>query len=170
MTETGEAQHVIRARREKLQRLRELGVEPYAYRFEPSCSAADAKLAFSNAGEATEVNCRLAGRIRSLRPHGKTTFGDIEDRSGKIQLYFRQDVLGDRGYELAQLLDLGDWIGVEGQVFRTRAGEVTVRVERIELLAKTVRPLPFGKEETDEAGQSVIHGGFSDVESRYRQR
>ncbi len=170
MTETGEAQHVIRARQEKLQRLRELGIEPYAYRFKPSCSAADAKLAFLNDGEATEVNCRLAGRIRSLRPHGKTTFGDIEDRSGKIQLYFRRDVLGERGYQLAQLLDLGDWIGVEGQVFRTRTGEVTVRVERIELLAKTVRPLPFGKEETDEAGQSVIHGGFSDVESRYRQR
>jgi lysyl-tRNA synthetase class 2 len=170
MTETGEARHVIQARQDKLTRLRELGFEPYAYRFEPSCSAAEAIQAFLAGRETAEVNCRLAGRIRSLRPHGKTTFGHIEDRSGKIQLYFRRDVLGDRGYELVHLLDLGDWIGVEGQLFRTRTGEVTVRADRVEMLAKTVRPLPFGKEETDESGRQVIHSGFSDVESRYRQR
>ncbi|MGD8698465.1 MAG: lysine--tRNA ligase [Gemmatimonadales bacterium] len=170
MTETGEARHVIQARKEKLRRLRDLGIEPYAYRFEPSCKAAEAIKAFEELGESAEVNCRLAGRIRSLRPHGKTTFGHIEDPSGKIQVYLRRDTLGEAGYELVQLLDLGDWIGVEGQVFRTRTGEVTLRTDRIELLAKTVRPLPFGKEDTDESGRPVIHGGFSDVENRYRQR
>ena len=170
MTETGEAQHVIRARHEKLRKLHQLGIEPYGYRFEPSCGVAEAKRAFLD-GEETELsNCRLAGRIRSLRRQGKTTFGDIEDRSGKIQVYFRQDVIGHPGYELVQLLDLGDWVGVEGEVFRTRTGEVTLRAESIELLAKTIRPLPFGKEEKDETGQLVIHSGFSDVESRYRQR
>lgn len=170
MTETGEAQYVIKARREKLRRLRELRIEPYAYRFQPSCSAAEAKQAFLDGGEAADSSCRLAGRVRSLRPHGKTTFGHIEDRSDRIQVYFRRDVLGDSGYELVQLLDLGDWLGVEGEVFRTRTGEVTVRADRIELLAKSIRPLPFGKEETDESGSLIIHSGFSDVESRYRQR
>jgi len=170
MTETGEARHVIEARNEKLRRLRELGIEPYAYRFEPSCNAAEAIGSFLDRGEPDDIQCRLAGRIRSLRPHGKTTFGHIEDRSGKIQVYFRRDALGEAEYELVQLLDLGDWIGVEGQVFRTRTGEVTLRADRVELLAKTVRPLPFGKEETDESGSAVVHSGFSDVESRYRQR
>jgi lysyl-tRNA synthetase class 2 len=171
MTETGEAQHVIRARREKLQRLRELGIEPYAYGFDPTCTAEEAVRRFGEAGEKEgAVNCRLAGRVRSYRPHGKSTFAHLEDRSGRIQLYFRRDDLGDRGYELVRLLDLGDWIGVEGEIFRTRTGEVTVRVRAVELLAKTVRPLPYGKEETGPTGERIVHSGFADVESRYRQR
>jgi lysyl-tRNA synthetase class 2 len=170
MTETGEAQHVLEARRDKLRRLRELGVEPYAYRYEPSCTAAGAIAAFLDAGETAGINCRLAGRVRSLRTHGKTTFVHIEDLSGRIQVYFRRDILGEDGYELVKILDLGDWIGVEGEVFRTRTDEVTLRAEQVQLLAKTVRPLPFGKEETDESGESVVHSGFADVEGRYRQR
>jgi lysyl-tRNA synthetase class 2 len=170
MTETGEAQHVIRARQEKLERLRELGVEPYAYRFEPTSSADAASRDFLAGGEQTGTQVRLAGRVRSLRPHGKTTFAHLEDHSGKIQIYFRIDGLAEGGYDLVQLLDLGDWIGVEGEVFRTRTGEITVRADRLELLAKTVRPLPYGKEETDDSGASIVHGGFADVEGRYRQR
>jgi lysyl-tRNA synthetase class 2 len=170
MTETGEAQHVIDARRDKLRRLRELGVEPYAYRYEPSCTAAGAISGFLDADETTGINCRLAGRVRSLRTHGKTTFVHIEDLSGRIQVYFRRDILGEDGYELVKILDLGDWIGVEGEVFRTRTDEITLRAEQVQLLAKTVRPLPFGKEETDESGESVVHSGFADVEGRYRQR
>ncbi|UCF19506.1 MAG: lysine--tRNA ligase [Gemmatimonadota bacterium] len=169
MTETGEAQHVIRARREKLRQLRELGVEPYCYRYEPNSTAAAAIQAFEAAGD-DGVETRLAGRLRSFRPHGKTSFGHLEDRSGKIQIYFRADVLGEAGYELVKLLDLGDWVGVEGALFRTRTGEITVRADTVQLLAKTVRPLPYGKEETDEGGDTVVHGGFADVESRYRQR
>ncbi len=168
MTETGEAQHVIRARHEKLERLRQLGIEPYAYRYEANSSAKAALAGFDENPDAASK--RLAGRLRSLRPHGKTTFGHLEDRTGKIQVYFRSDVLGEPAYELVQLLDLGDWVGVEGTLFRTRTGEVTLRVDDLRLLAKTVRPLPYGKEESSEGGDSVVHGGFADVESRYRQR
>ena len=84
MTETGEARHVIQAREEKLRRLRELGIEPYAYRFEPSCTAAEATQSFLDRGEPDDLHCRLAGRIRSLRPHGKTTFGHIEETKAGI--------------------------------------------------------------------------------------
>ena len=170
MTDTGEARHVIEARREKLRRLAELGVEPYAYGYEPSCSTESAIGDFVAMGEETSVECRLAGRIRSLRPHGKTTFAHLEDRTGKIQVYFRKDQLGDEKYELVQALDLGDWIGVSGALFKTRTGEITLKAGEVELLAKTVRPLPYGKEEEDESGEVVVHSGFTDVESRYRQR
>lgn len=170
MTETGEAQHVIQAREEKLRRLAELGIEPYAYGFEPNCRARAAIAQFVEEGDDAKVNCRLAGRVRSLRPHGKTTFAHLEDASGKIQIYFRRDDIGEADYELVTLLDLGDWIGVEGELFRTRTGEVTLKAAELRLLAKTVRPLPYGKEEAGESGEVVVHGGFADVESRYRQR
>ncbi|UCC72733.1 MAG: lysine--tRNA ligase [Gemmatimonadota bacterium] len=170
MTGTGDAQHVIRARQEKLRRLQELGVEPYAYRYEPTTSAGAAIRDYEAMAGESSVTSRLAGRVRSLRPHGKTTFVHLEDRTGKVQVYFRQDALGDEGYELIKLLDLGDWIGVEGPMFRTRTGEVTLRADKLELLAKTVRPLPYGKEETSETGEVVQHSGFADLESRYRQR
>jgi lysyl-tRNA synthetase class 2 len=172
MTEPGEAGHVVQARREKLKRLRELGVDPYAYRYEPTATTESAKRAFESldSDDESTAPCRLAGRVRSLRPHGKTTFAHLEDLAGKIQVYFRKDALGEAAYELVELLDLGDWIGVEGQVFRTRTGEITLRADELELLAKTARPLPYGKEETDESGEVVVHGGFAEVESRYRQR
>ncbi|UCC85121.1 MAG: lysine--tRNA ligase [Gemmatimonadota bacterium] len=170
MTETGEAQHVIKARQEKLRRLQELGIEPYAYHYEPTTSAAAALRDYEAMSGESAVKSRLAGRVRSLRPHGKTTFAHLEDRTGKMQVYFRQDTLGDEGYELVKLLDLGDWIGVEGPMFQTRTGEITLRADDLQLLAKTVRPLPYGKEEKDESGESIEHGGFGDVESRYRQR
>ncbi|MDP2576541.1 MAG: lysine--tRNA ligase [Candidatus Palauibacterales bacterium] len=170
MTETGEAQHVIQARREKLSRLRELGIEPYPYSYDPTYTAAQVLDHFEESGDAEGLEVRVAGRIRSLRPHGKTTFAHLEDRTGKVQIYLRADGLGEEGYKLLDLLDLGDWIGVAGELFRTRTGEVTVRADRLELLAKTMRPLPYGKEQIDESGESVVHSGFSDVESRYRQR
>jgi lysyl-tRNA synthetase, class II len=105
-----------------------------------------------------------------MRSHGKTVFADLADREGRIQLYFRRNELGD-AFEVLELLDPGDWIGVEGALFRTRAGEVTVRIASFEVLAKTLRPLPFGKEEVDAAtGERRVYGGFADVEQRYRQR
>lgn len=170
MTETGEAQHVIKARQDKLRQLQELGIEPYAYRYEPTTSAEAAIRDYEAMSGESAVKSRLAGRVRSLRPHGKTTFAHLEDRTGKVQVYFRQDTLGDEGYELVKLLDLGDWVGVEGPMFTTNTGEVTLRVDDLQLLAKTVRPLPYAKEETSEAGDVIEHGGLGDVESRYRQR
>ncbi len=170
MSDTGEAHQVTAARREKIAQLRQLGVEPYAYHYRPTATAAAAVRDFEMMGDDQRLGVRLAGRIRSLRPHGKTSFAHLEDRTGKIQLYFRLDDLGERDYDLVKLLDLGDWIGVEGELFRTRSEEITVRTDAFELLAKTVRPLPYGKDETDESGEVVSHGGFADPESRFRQR
>ena len=109
---------------------------------------------------------RLAGRLILLRPMGKTTFGHLEDASGKIQVYFKIDAVGADQYEVVKLLDLGDVIGVEGALFRTKTGEVTVRVERLSLLTKSLRPLPLGKEDAS----GVRHGELADPELRARQR
>jgi len=152
------------ARREKLQELVKRGVVPFAYRFDRSGSAAAAAAAYRGDEDATVH--RLAGRLVALRPHGKTTFAHLADQSGKIQLYFKLDALGDAGYELVSLLDLGDVVGVEGPLFKTKTGEVTVRVQRITLLTKALRPLPLGKEDAS----GVRHGELSDPELRYRQR
>src|SRR5690348_7139538 len=97
---------------------------------------------------------------------GKTTFGHLEDRSGKVQLYFKVDEMGAEHYELVKLLDLGDVIGAEGSLFRTKTGEVTLRVQRLTLLAKSLRPLPLGKEDAE----GKKHGELSDPELRARQR
>ncbi len=151
------------ARREKLQELVRRGVVAYAYRFDRSRPAQAALDAFRD-GDVTVHH--LAGRLVALRGHGKTTFAHLADQSGRIQLYFKTDVLGADQYEVVKLLDLGDFIGAEGPLFRTKTGEITLRVERLTLLTKALRPLPLGKE--DEAGQR--HGELSDPELRYRQR
>ena len=157
---------VMRARREKLEALAALGVTPFAYGFQRTHSTREAGAALRDGDEGPLV--RVAGRIVAWRAHGKTTFAHVADQSGRIQLYFRKDTLGDR-YAVVEHLDLGDIIGVVGPLFRTRTGEVTVRVESFELLAKSLRPLPFGKEELVD-GSVVRHSGFADPEQRYRQR
>ena len=112
----------------------------------------------------------MAGRILSYRDLGGSAFAHLGDRSGRLQIYFKRDLIGEDRSRLLELLDLGDWIGVTGPLFRTRTGEVTVRVEELELLSKSLRPLPLGKEEVGEDGERVVHGQFSDPASRYRQR
>jgi len=170
---------VMKIRRDKLDLLREKGINPFPYRFDRTHLATAAGQLFQeteDAGTLTEdghgPKVRVGGRLKSFRGHGKSAFGHLEDGSGEIQLYFRKDILGEESFaNVLELLDLGDWIGVEGSLFRTRTGEVTVRVGRWEILAKSLRPLPLGKTEEDpETGEKVIHSGFTDVESRYRQR
>ena len=161
-----ELNFVMRARREKLDALAALGVAPFAYGFARTHSASEALAALPEGDEGPPV--RIAGRIVAWRAHGKTTFAHLADQSGRIQLYFRKDALADR-YAVVEHLDLGDIIGVSGSLFRTRTGEVTVRVESFELLAKSLRPLPFGKEEVVN-GEVVRHSGFADPEQRFRQR
>ena len=151
------------ARREKLQELQKRGVVAYAYRFDRSTTARAALDGFRDADGSVH---RLAGRILLFRPQGKTSFAHIGDQSGKIQLYFNFDVLGSDQYEVVKLLDLGDVIGVEGTLFRTKRGEITVRVQRFEVLAKSLRPLPLGKEDAS----GVRHGELADPELRARQR
>lgn len=161
---------VLQARRDKLDAIKQSGVEPFAYSYNVTHNT---KYCLDNppaegAEHGEEVS--LAGRIVAWRGHGKTTFAHLSDSTGKIQLYFRKDQLGEEHFAVVQHLDLGDIIGVHGPLFHTKTGELTVRVDRFELLAKSLRPLPFGKEETLEDGTVVRHSGFSDAEQMYRQR
>ena len=173
-----ELSQVRRHRRDKLEAIRKRGIEPYAYTYERTHLAAEVPSLFEQAERAGELDendrgkrVTVAGRITSYRAHGKSAFAHIEDRSGQVQVYFRQNVLGDDLFEALELLDLSDWIGVEGVLFRTRTGEVTVQVQAWTLLSKSLRPLPLGKTETDgETGERSTFSGFTDKEARYRQR
>jgi lysyl-tRNA synthetase, class II len=168
--EAAEPGRVMRDRIAKLDALRERGVQPFAYRFDPTHSAAGARSLLVDGVEETE-SVRVAGRVMSIRDMGKSRFAHIADRSGKLQIYFRSNELGAERFEILDLVDLGDWIGVSGPIFRTRTGEVTLRAQQYEVLAKAVRPLPLGKEEIDpETGSRRVYSGFADVEGRYRQR
>jgi lysyl-tRNA synthetase class 2 len=159
----------IRDRWSKLLRLRELGVEPYAYGWESTHDLTSALAAWS--GEEDEgPSVKVAGRIEALRDMGKSAFLHLGDRTGRLQAYFRRQDMSELDVELLDLVDLGDWIGIEGPLFQTRTGEVTVRAERLTMLSKSLRPLPFGKVEVGESGERVVHSGFADTESRYRQR
>jgi lysyl-tRNA synthetase, class II len=151
------------ARREKLKELIERGVAPFAYQFRRTATAQQALAAYTTDDHPHAY--ALAGRLVALRPHGKTTFAHLEDATGRIQLYFKGDELGD-SYGVLELLDLGDHVGVEGRLMKTRTGETTLRVARFTLLSKALRPLPLGKEDAS----GVKHGELTDAELRYRQR
>lgn len=154
-------------RREELEELRKRGVNPYPNKFEPTHQSAEILSSFRDDGPQQEVV--LAGRIMSIRRMGKASFCHIQDAKGRIQVYLKKDDLGD-WYDHFRLLDIGDIVGVEGFVFRTRMGEVSVHARRVELLAKSVRPLPVVKEKVDESGNKTVYDPFSDKELRYRQR
>jgi lysyl-tRNA synthetase class 2 len=163
--ETGEsARHglaeLIAERRAKGQRLRESGAKPFPYSFpgvEPIAGVRDAYEHLAVAEE-TEDSHRVAGRISARRGAGKAAFLDLVDRSGKLQLHARVDVLGRESFDRLLSLDLGDLIGVDGAMLRSRHGELTLRVDGYEVLAKALRPPPDK------------HHGLSDVETRFRQR
>ena len=159
---------VLKARREKLAQLEAMGVAPFAYDFAPSHDVVGALQALpADVAEGPRVT--VAGRIVAWRPHGKTIFGHIADARSRVQLYFRKDELGEGVFDFLALLDIGDLVGVTGPLFRTRTGETTVKVEVATLLAKSLRPLPYGKDEIVD-GKVVRHSGFADPEMRYRQR
>ncbi len=164
-----ERSHLEEARRGKRAELEARGVAPYAYSYARSHHAADAILAYDDAMGDDGPFARVAGRLVSWRGQGKTIFAHLEDLSGRVQLYLRRDAL-ESAWDTIQLLDLDDHVGVAGQLFRTRSGEVTLAVREIELLAKALRPLPRGKVEQLPDGSSVVHGGLTDPEVRYRQR
>jgi lysyl-tRNA synthetase class 2 len=165
---TEERSYVEAARREKRAELERLGILAYAYRFERTHTAAAALAEYHDDMGDAGPRVRIAGRINRLGSHGKTSFAHVEDPSGRIQVYFRQDTLGEH-YHLVGLLDLDDHVGVEGTLFRTKKGEITVRAERVTLLAKSLRPLPRGKTQHTEEG-AVTFGDLQDPEVRYRQR
>ena len=173
----GDLTRVMRTRLEKLETLKSMGVEPFAYSCEvtrhaaPSTAAFEEKEAEGGLSDGYGEAGRWAGRVVGFRSHGRSAFADLEDRTGRIQVYFKRNVLGREAYEIVDLLDLGDWIGVEGRPFRTRMGQVTVHADGFRLLSKSLRPLPLGKVEVDSrTGERVTHSGFADREARYRQR
>jgi lysyl-tRNA synthetase class 2 len=147
-------------RLEKLGRLRADGIDPYPARFRCTHSTAEAVEAFSSCeGREPAPVVRTAGRLLAIRVMGKAAFAHIMDRSGQVQIYLRKDEVGEDAYEFFRHgFDIGDFIGVEGALFRTRTGEVTVRVQCLQMLAKALHPLP-----------EKWHG-LTDVETRYRQR
>jgi lysyl-tRNA synthetase, class II len=159
---------VQRARREKLAAIEALGIAPFAYSFDRTHTAAEV-LASAPAGTEEGPAVSVAGRLVAWRGHGKTIFAHLADLSGRIQLYFRRDHLGEAAFALLEQLDIGDLVGVTGPVFRTRTGETTVKADSVTLLAKSLRPLPLGKEEVVD-GETVRHGALEDSEQRSRQR
>jgi lysyl-tRNA synthetase class 2 len=158
MEETNE---LIKQRIKKIDELREMGIRPYADPFQAADHASELLGRYADATkedlEAEVVHCSLAGRIVAFRDFGKAAFAHVQDSSGKIQIYLKRDVLGER-HKLLKKLDIGDIIGIRGRLFRTKTNELTVEVEQFELLTKSVRPLP-----------EKWHG-LKDVETRYRQR
>ena len=157
----GSLQANLDSRRAKLQRIRQRGIDPYPPRFQRGCTAAEAVKLFE-AAEAEEApenanGISVAGRIVSMRVMGRAAFLDLRDSSGVVQAMLRQNVLGDE-YAVLQDLDLGDFLGVDGDMMRTRTGQPTIEAHALTILAKGMRPLP-----------EKWHG-LRDVETRYRQR
>jgi lysyl-tRNA synthetase, class II len=157
-----EQQSLLQVRLEKVETLKSLGIDPYGHRYEVSHHAEDI-LAYGEGKDKESLDenplrVRIAGRLMIRRGHGKAAFGVLNDRTGNIQVYGKVDILGEAAYEVFQLVDLGDFIGIEGTVFRTNRGEITVLAEKLEVLSKSLRPLP-----------EKWHG-LKDVEIRYRQR
>ncbi|MDR4504307.1 MAG: lysine--tRNA ligase [Candidatus Scalindua sp.] len=141
---------------EKADKLREKGLDPYGERFNHTVALKQVADNFSEDRESEKVRC--AGRIATMRPHGKAAFFHIKDWTGKLQVYIKLDRIGKEKFEIFQLLDLGDIIGVEGEVFKTRTGEITVFADDIIVLSKALLPPP-----------EKWHG-LKDIETRYRQR
>ena len=157
---------LVAQRLQKLEKLREMGIEPYPYYFDKTHSSKQIKEQFETLENQT---VKIAGRIMANRLMGKAAFADLQDMEGRIQLFIRKNELGEKGFELYKLLDIGDIIGVTGTVFRTKTGEISIAVTELQLLAKAIRPLPIAKEK-EEDGKKVVYDAFSDKEMRYRQR
>src|SRR5687768_7251827 len=155
-----DSSELLAERRGKLERLREAGVEPFPHDFDDREEIAAVRERHEGLEPGAEAGerVRAAGRITARRGHGKAAFIDLRDLSGQVQLHSRADVLGDESHERLIGLDVGDFVGVEGEVFSTRRGELTIKVEDWRLLSKSLRPLPSE------------YYGLEDTETRYRRR
>ena len=155
-------------RRESLNKLRSLGIEPYPAALYP----VDALSAATKENYTEGKQVCLAGRLMRKKVQGKASFGEIQDSEGRIQVYFNRDeiCLGDDksmyNDVFKKLLDLGDFLGVKGELFKTQVGEITVLVKEFELLSKSIKPLPLPKVDAE----GIVHDAFSNPETRYRQR
>ena len=149
-------------RREKLETLREAGLDPFGKRFERDANSAtlNAKYADKSKEDLHELAERatIAGRIMTKRGKGKVSFAHIQDREGQIQIYVRKDNVGDEAYDIFKHADLGDFYGIEGEVMRTDMGELSIKADKITFLSKSLRPLP------------EKYHGLTDTETKYRKR
>ncbi|MHB1687512.1 MAG: lysine--tRNA ligase [Ignavibacteriaceae bacterium] len=157
---------LIKRRYEELEELKQKGFEPFAYSFNVDSDSENVRQNFK---EDEKRVVQVAGRIMAIRRMGKASFAHIQDAEGKIQVYLKKDDIGE-SYDAFKLMDIGDIIGVEGFVFKTKTGEISVHVTSLKLLSKTLRPIPIAKETVDEQGNKIIHDQFADKELRYRQR
>ena len=157
-----ESTDLVKHRREKLIQLRSRGINPYVNKFKAEDAIGLLVDEFSNNSkeelEKLDRQCVVGGRMMARRGHGKTSFSHIKDRSGQIQVYIRRDEIGEENYDIFGLFDIGDFIGVEGLLSKTKTGELTIFAKKITLLSKSLLPLP-----------EKWHG-LKDVELRYRQR
>ena len=157
-----ESPEQVEVRKQKLEKLKEAGVPVYRNDFRPSHSASALAAQYSASGAeelaAAPHDVRVAGRVMAVRRMGKASFFHLQDRRGRLQIYIQQNSVGDAGYDLFRQVDIGDIVGVEGHLFRTRTGELTLEARQLWLLTKCLRPLP-----------EKWHG-LADVEARYRQR
>lgn len=168
-------QHEIRL--EKLQELREMGINPYPYDFEVTHSSKKILdnpelVKKDNQDDAEAPQVSVAGRIMTRRIMGKSTFFNLQDSEGTIQVYIRRDDVGTEEYNTVfkKLTDIGDIVGIKGHVFVTGTGETTVYAKEFILLSKTLRPIPIPKEVETEDGETKVFDAFTDKEQRYRQR
>lgn len=163
-------------RREKLQQLHEMGVNPFPYSFDVTHSSSqiknDPELVRDEESNPETDTVSIAGRVMTRRIMGKAAFFNLQDSEGTIQVYIRRDDVGVDEYNTVfkKLVDIGDIVGIKGFVFKTRTGETTVHAEHFEFLTKTIRPIPTPKEIENEDGEKVVYDAFADKELRYRQR
>ena len=157
---------LIKRRYEELEELKKKGIETFAYSYETDSYSDDIKKNFESF---ENKDVKIAGRIMGLRRMGKASFAHIMDQKGRIQIYLKKDDIGE-SYDAFRLMDIGDIIGIQGYVFKTKTGEISIHVKELTLLSKSLKPLPIAKEAEDEQGNKVIFDQFADKELRYRQR
>ena len=162
MQDNKSLKQIMDFRKEKLNILKESNINPFPENYKPTHFSASIKENYENF-EGKKV--KIAGRIMSLRKMGKASFSQIMDEKRKIQFFIRRDDVGDSLYKIFKLVDIGDFIGVEGLVFTTKTGEISIRAENITILSKSIRPLPIVKEK-----DGMVYDAFSDKEQRYRNR
>ncbi|MBR9702454.1 lysine--tRNA ligase, partial [Candidatus Woesearchaeota archaeon] len=153
-----EDNRLIQERKKKLADLRAAGVDPYPHIFRPKDRAAELQEHKLKPGEETKISASVAGRIMLFRRMGKIAFLNIQDESGRIQLFIALDNVGEEQYNMLKKLDMGDFIGAEGILIATKTGELSIKVKSLQLLCKSIRPMP------------EKHHGLKDKETRYRKR
>ena len=147
----------MQVRLDKMHKLEEKGIRPFGHAYQWTHHTKEVHDQVE-AMEAAGTVVKVAGRLLAIRGHGKTCFMDLQDKTGKIQLYVRKDEMGEDAYCVVKLLDIGDIVGVEGPVFKTHMGEPSIRVQKLEFLSKALKPLPEKRH------------GLMDKEIRFRQR